>query len=260
LKAQRIISFIAHWLNRVDEHSIHSPYFFDFYKKVIRASRYDAPNESIEVIRKSLLEKHTSYPIRDLGAGSQTLPRKPDRTLAQIARASLSSTRLAMLYSAIVRYTEASYILELGTSMGLTTLYLAREKGTRVYTFEGDPTLASVALTHIEMLDVKNIELIEGNLDSTLPDFLQQTDKINFVLMDANHRYEPTLRYFTLLSRRLNEQSIVVVDDIHWSAEMEKAWNELYRHPLVYGSIDLYRCGILFFDPALNKQHFILSL
>jgi predicted O-methyltransferase YrrM len=101
---------------------------------------------------------------------------------------------------------------------------------------------------------------VQGNLQATLPEFLQTVRKVDFVFMDANHRYKPTITYFQWLVSRISESSIVVLDDIHYSAEMEKAWNELKTHKLVYGSADLYRCGILFFDPSLNKQHVILQL
>jgi hypothetical protein len=77
--------------------------------------------------------------------------------------------------------------------------------------------------------------------------------------MDANHRYQPTLQYFERLLPKINETSIVVLDDIHYSREMEQAWQELKKHRIVYGSADLFRCGILFFDPSLNKQHVILQ-
>jgi predicted O-methyltransferase YrrM len=111
-----------------------------------------------------------------------------------------------------------------------------------------------------DFAEARNIRLIEGNLDRTLSEFLQTIRKIDFILMDANHRYQPTVSYFESLLTRISESSIVVLDDIHYSAEMEKAWNELKTHKLVYGSADLYRCGILFFDPSLNKQHVILQL
>ncbi len=90
--------------------------------------------------------------------------------------------------------------------------------------------------------------------------FLEQTQKVDFVLIDANHLYGPTMRYYQHLTKRLTEKSIVIIDDIHRSAEMEKAWREIKSDVLVYGSIDLYRCGILLFDPVLNKQHFVWSL
>lgn len=213
----------------------------------------------MEEIRASLLNNPTPLSVEDLGAGSRN-DHASDRTFATIAKSSLSPVALSNLYAHILRYNESQYIVELGTSMGLNTLYLAQNKQARVFTFEGSRSLSHIALTHFELLEKKNIKLIEGNIDHTLSEFLQNTEKINFALMDANHRYEPTMRYFNLLSRRFNEKSILVIDDIHWSEEMEEAWKELYQHRLVYGSIDLYRCGILFFDPALNKQHFILSL
>jgi len=242
----------------VDEHSIHSPFFFDFYINVVKASKTEKGDEKIEKIRASLLSNQSLIEINDMGAGSAVSKNK--RTIAEVAHNSLSPESLSNLYQHIARYNDAKYIVELGTSMGLNTLYLANKKNAKVFTFEGSNTLANIALTHFELLETKNIKLIEGNIDHTLPEFLQGTEKINFVLMDANHRYEPTIRYFNNIARRLNEKSIVVVDDIHWSYEMERAWLELFRHKLVYGSIDLYRCGVLFFDPALNKQHFILSL
>ena len=131
---------------------------------------------------------------------------------AQSCPRSASSARLSSLYTHIIDYCAAKYIVELGTSIGLNTLYLASTKNGQVFTFEGSKALANVALTHFAYFDSKNIHLIEGNIDKTLPEFLQKTDKLNFVLMDANHRYEPTIRYFELLTRRLNEQSIVVVE------------------------------------------------
>ncbi len=262
MKTHLLKSYLSHWLNKVDEHSIHSPFFYDFYVNVIRKSREAAEIKEIEKIRANLLENNSSIEMQDLGAGTSKV-RNGNRTLADITKLSASPVRrssLSSLYTHIIDYCAAKYIVELGTSIGLNALYLASKKDGQVFTFEGSKALANVALTHFEYFESKNIHLIEGNIDKTLPEFLQKTDKLNFVLMDANHRYEPTMRYFELLTRRLNEKSIVVVDDIHWSPEMESAWKQLYRHKLVYGSIDLYRCGILLFDPALNRQHFILSL
>ncbi len=224
----------------------------------MKNSRSEKGSDKVEEVRSALLANQTLMEVNDLGAGSTT--QKSKRSIAEIAKNSLSPARLSILYSQILYYNDSRYVVELGTSMGLNTLYLANKKDSRVFTFEGSHTLANIALTHFELFDTKNITLIEGNIDHTLSEFLQGTEKINFVLMDANHRYEPTIRYFNSFMKRLNEKSIMVIDDIHWSPEMEAAWNELSRHKLVYGSIDLYRCGILFFDPALNRQHFILSL
>jgi len=255
----QVKAYARHWLTVVDQHSIHSPFFFDFYKKVIRHEEDDSAFTEIEKLRTNLISNQTEITVEDLGAGSKKLS-GTKRKLADIAATSLTPPSYARLYHNIIRYQEAKNVIELGTSLGVTTLYLAKDEECQVTTFEGSHALADVAQTNFEYFDKKNIDLIEGNIHTTLSEFVQNPAKINFVLMDAHHQYEPTLHFFDLIMRRLNEKSIVVLDDIHWSEEMERAWIELKNSQLVYGSIDLFRCGILFFDPALNGQHYVWSL
>ena len=252
-------SYIKHWLLEVDEHSIHSPFFFDFYKTILKKTEPNPNFKELEKLRNNLLVNHTLIEVDELGSGSIEL-KKNKRSLREIAQTSLAQKRYCELYLRIVQYLKAKKIVELGTSLGLTSLYLSECPGARLITFEGSHSTANIALTNFEYFDKQNIKLIEGNLNNTLPDFLQETEKINFVLMDENHRYEPTLKYFNLLMKRVNEKSIIVVDDIHRSLEMEKAWEWIKQNKLVYGTIDLFQCGIVFFEPSLNKQHFIFSL
>ena len=251
----QVKSFFNHWLDAVDEHSIHSPFFFDFYNKVIRGES-DPLFLEIEKTRNQLLNNHTLVKVQDLGAASPHF-KDENREISRIAATSLSDEKKCLLLYRIARYAEAKAMVELGTSMGITSLYLSNAKGTKLTTFEGNPAMINLALTNFEYFDRKNIELIEGNIDQTLPDFLQNPAKIDFALIDANHRYEPTIRYFNWLARRMADRGVMVIDDIYHSEEMGRAWHELRKHDLIYGSIDLFRCGILFFDLALNKQHFI---
>ncbi len=254
-----LFAYLRHWLDVVDEHSIHSPFFFDFYNKVVKGKTPEKELEGIEAVRANLLRNNTAIVVNDLGGGSKHL-KTNQRTLADIARTSLLPPHHAAFYARLCRYAEAKRILELGTSLGITTLYLAQEPHSKVFTFEGSDSIADIALTNFEFFEKKNIQLITGDIADTLPEFLQDPAKLDFVLMDANHRYEPTLQYFNWLMRRLSEKSIVAIDDIHQTPDMERAWNELKNHQLVYGSVDLFRMGLLFFDPALNHQHFVWSL
>ena len=105
-----------------------------------------------------------------------------------------------------------------------------------------------------------NVRLVTGNIDETLPEFLEHERRVDFAFIDANHRYAPTLRYFEWLVGKVHEQSVLVIDDIHYSPEMERAWKKIQQHRLVCASADIFRCGILFFDPSLNKQHVILQV
>jgi predicted O-methyltransferase YrrM len=190
----------------------------------------------------------------DPGSGSSS-----KKEIRFIAQNSLSPIRLSSVYNATIDHFKAKKIIELGTSFGINTLYLASKSDRAVTTFEGSEPVADIAKLTFEFSQSKNIQLVEGNIDQTFKAYLQSIRKFDFILMDANHRYEPTMRYFNLIVPKLQENTVVILDDIHYSPEMEKAWVELKNHKLVYGSADLFRCGILFFDPSLNKQHVILQ-
>jgi predicted O-methyltransferase YrrM len=249
-------AYLSYWLNAVDEHSLHSPFFFDFYTNIVKGSKRDKKVESIEKLRQKLLSDKRKVALNDLGSGRS----KDQRSISSIARASLSSPRFSGLYKKIIDHFNCRTVVELGTSLGVNTLYLAHTQGTQVVTFEGAEALANIATLTFEFADAKNIRLVQGNIDTTLPAYLQTIRKLDFIFIDANHRYQPTLSYFHQVIAKVTETSILILDDIHYSADMQKAWNEIRSHKLVYGAADLFRCGILFFDPSLNKQHVILQL
>lgn len=252
----QIRSYLTYWLDAVDAHSLHSPFFFDFHEKVLKGK--DTLDYSvIETLRSKLLDNPTPLSSTDLGAG----PKRPkrERTIAEVARTSLSPKKFSSLYARVVQYYQPRNVIELGTSLGINAVYLACPSPVRVTTFEGSSAIASVARSTFEFANAENIRLIEGNIDATLPEWLDQNERVDLAFMDANHRYEPTLRYFEMIQRRTHPKSIVILDDIHYTAEMERAWQLIRDHPMVYGSIDLYRAGIVFFDPSLNKQHVVLQ-
>lgn len=248
-------TYFNYWLDAVDEHSLHSPFFFDLYTNVIKAATEEIAD--FENLRAKLLADERILEVADFGKGSKHLQGNT-RKISDIAATSLNSAQFSTLFLRLCRHIKAKTIIELGTSFGINTLYLSRSTSGKVYTFEGAPAISEIASLTFEFGEVKNIELIPGNLDSSLYASLSRIPKIDFALMDANHRYEPTLKYFELLLSKIQHTSIVVVDDIHDNPEMEKAWKKIKKHDLVYATADLYRCGIVFFDPSLTKQHVVL--
>jgi predicted O-methyltransferase YrrM len=249
-------TYFNYWLDAMDEHSLHSPFLFDLYTKVIKIEQDGIPE--IEKLRVSLLKTRSQITVEDLGAGSKHFTNSK-RAINDIADTSLSDLRFSLLYLRFAQHIDAKNIIELGTSLGINTLYLAQKKNAKVFTFEGSESIAEVAQDTFEFAAAKNIELIKGNIDSTLYSNLSRMPKADLVFMDANHQYDPTIKYFEWLLMKIQHKSIVILDDIHGSPGMEKAWKELCNHDLVYTSIDLYRCGILFFDPSLTKQHVVLQ-
>jgi predicted O-methyltransferase YrrM len=254
-KLFQLRTYFQYWLEAVEAYSLHSPFFYDFYKNIIKVSPLYI--DQIESCRAELLSQHQSINITAIGATSVLDTPRP--SVSSIARTSLSTRKFSSLYLRINNFINAKVIVELGTSLGVNTMYLAQKPDARVYTFEGNEEVASIAIKLFKERNMDNIQVIQGNIDHTLRPTLDKLDKVDFAFIDANHRLVPTLSYFNTILGKVHTKSVVVIDDIHYSAEMQQAWNAIRKDPLVYGSMDLYRCGILFFDPSLNKQDVILQ-
>ena len=241
-------------------HGVHSPFVYAFIKNILNASTKGSEIQAIENYRQKLLQKHQTINVLDLGAGANGKI-NPSKTIAQIAKDALKPKKYSSFLHRLVAYYQPQEILELGTSLGITTCYLANAaKNVKVVTMEGAPTVADEAMTTFNHLGYQNIQLMKGDFDQNLPHYLNGITQVGLAYIDGNHRYAPTMNYFNLLWNKCNEQSILVFDDIHWSAEMEKAWKEIKTDKRVSLTIDLFYIGIVFFRKEnKEKENFIIK-
>lgn len=240
-------------------HGIHSPFVFDLVSKVFNDKTPYPAYQPIEGLRSSLERQPGTIPTDDFGAGSSK-PEGYERRLSDIAKNALKPPRFGQLFYRMARYYKPGVALELGTSLGITTAYLAEgnEQG-RVITMEGAPGIAAAARQHFKQLGLDRIELIEGNFDDTLGPLLSTLPSLDLAYIDGNHRLEPTLRYYRQMQPLLHTDSILIFDDIHWSPEMEAAWEALRKDPRVTCSVDLFYIGMLFFRTEFKiPQHFTI--
>jgi predicted O-methyltransferase YrrM len=238
-------------------HGIHSPFVFDFIKNVKNDKKKYASYESIERQRKKLLADDTIIEVEDFGAGSSVM-KTNKRVVKDIARSSLKPKKFSQLLFRMVQYYQPKTIIELGTSLGITTSYLAAGNiDAKIYTCEGAKNIAAIAQQTFGNLGIKNISLTEGDFNQTLPVVLSQIKNIDLAFIDGNHRKMPTLDYFAQLLNYSKPPTILIFDDIHWSSEMEEAWNEIQQHTAVTLTIDLFFIGIVILSTNFKvKQHF----
>ena len=253
----QILAYLKYWFIQVDDHSLHSPFVFKLYQEVIQKAPSKL-NQTIEALRNDLLKNEFEFELQELGAGSRVNPSNK-RKVKEIARNASTPPAFSALLATLIDFLGYQHIIELGTSLGLNTLYLSQKEGVKVITFEGDPILTKLATDNFVKLKRSNIELVEGNLDDTLEDQLKRIESVDFAYIDANHRYEPSIRYFEALLAKCHEKSLIVLDDIHWSKEMNDAWHQIKKRPEVTVSIDLFEGGLLFFDPNLTKGDYVLK-
>ncbi|MEO6894937.1 MAG: class I SAM-dependent methyltransferase [Ginsengibacter sp.] len=238
-------------------HGVHSPFVFDFIIHVLNdKKKYDCYSQ-IENLRKQLLADNNWIEVEDFGAGSAKFPFKK-RKIKEIAASSLKKKKYAQLLFRIAQYYKAKTIVELGTSFGISTSYLASANPlSNVYTFEGASNIAAIAQQNFKKEGLANIELIQGDFANTLPVNEEKTGIIDLLFVDGNHRKNATIDYFKLFLKKSSKNSIFIFDDIHWSEEMEEAWEIIKAHPSVTLSIDLFFIGLIFFSEDFRvKQDF----
>lgn len=240
-------------------HGTHSPFVFEFITKVLNdKSRYPA-YDLVEKLRNELQADQTVIEVEDFGAGSG-IDKSNKRKIASIARNAAKPKKYAQLLYRITQFYKPSVILELGTSLGITTSYLSlANTGASITTMEGSASIASAARENFKNLQLQNIRLIEGDFDKTLTPLLKSVSSLDLIFLDGNHRLQPTVNYFNAILPAINNDTILILDDIHWSAEMEEAWKQCKESSIVTLSIDLFFIGILIFRKEIKeKQHFLI--
>lgn len=254
----RIGSWVEHLVKARTRHSVHSPFVYKLTNEVLRVDDELPEFAAIEALREDLLLSDQVIRVNDLGAGSRLLD-EPVRQVSDMARTSLKPARQAQLLFRLARHFAPDNVLELGTSFGLSTLYMARgAEDALVTTIEGCPQTYRIAQHHFERLRQRNINPVLGSFRSSLPFVVRTAEKLDMVFLDGHHAKEPTLEYFELCLTKAHNDSVFILDDIHWSKGMEAAWEEVKRHPRVTVTIDLYDMGLVFFRQEQAPQHFRL--
>ncbi len=215
--------------------------------------------KSIEDLRRRLIKNTDEIEIQDFGAGSRR-NKSNRRKIGEIAKNAEKPARFGELFYRLTRYFQPQTVLELGTSLGLTTAYFAKaSSNSDIITMEGCPETARIASENFKELGVSTVEIVIGNIDHTLPAWLCEHQKtIDLVFFDANHRFEPTLRYFEAVLPYANDSSVFIFDDIYWSKEMTLAWEQIKAHPQVRVTVDLFWVGLVFFRKEQAKENFLL--
>lgn len=255
-----IKDYLLHRLTAKTRHGTHSPFVYKLADEVIYNKRQFAQYNIIEAQRKKLLQDDTMIQVTDLGAGSH-LNKDRTKKVKEIAKNALKSPALAQLIHRLAKFSDPKSVIELGTCLGITSAYLSTAApDASVITIEGCPQTAAVAKQNFEDLKLNNIRLEVGNFDHILPGILAEQQQLDFVYIDGNHRKDATLNYFNWCLPKVHENTMLIFDDIYWSAGMKEAWSAIKAHPQVTVTIDLFWIGLVFFKKGQAREDFKLKV
>ncbi|WP_433813274.1 O-methyltransferase [Flavobacterium johnsoniae] len=254
----QIKSYLNFLWHSTNEHGVHSPFVFNLLTKCFYDKKPKPEYQILTNYRKSLLENKNFIEVTDFGAGSKVF-KSNKRQISKIASTAGISPKRAELLFRVTNYFKPQNILEIGTSLGLATSALALgSTNAKVTTIEGCPQTGGTAKNQLDEFDCKNVESIISEFESFLISENLNSKIYDLIYFDGNHSKKATLEYLNLLLPTINNDSVWIFDDIHWSPEMEEAWEIIKNHPKVKVTIDTFQWGFVFFRYEQEKEHFVI--
>lgn len=254
----QIKSYLKFLWHSKNEHAVHSPFVFNLLTKCFYDKKSKPEYAILKKYRKALIGNKNFIEVTDFGAGSRVF-KTNRRQISKIAQTAGISQKRAELLFRVTNYFKPSTILEIGTSLGLATSAMALgNPKAKVSTIEGCSNTANVAQNQLAEFNCKNVENVIAEFESFLISENIQATNYNLIYFDGNHSKKATLAYFDLLLPTIDNDSVWIFDDIHWSSEMEEAWETIKKHPKVKVTIDTFQWGFVFFRHEQEKEHFII--
>jgi len=240
-------------------HGIHSPFVYELVSSVFNDDRNFYAYKKIEEVKSTLLLDNRLLEVEDAGAGVAH-GRHSLRKVSSIASRSLSTKKFGRLLFRLAGFYQARQIIELGSSLGISAGYLAlADENSKVVTLEGSRQIAGVAIETYHSLGLKNVCQIIGSFEETLEKVFQTDPPADLVFLDGNHRKKPVLENFELILQNIKPASLIIIHDIHWSREMEEAWEIICKLPAVKMTVDIFSAGLVFFREEFQvKQNFTI--
>jgi predicted O-methyltransferase YrrM len=254
----QIKSYLKFLYHSKNEHGVHSPFVFDLVTKCFYDKKKHTEYRILKEHRNALLSNKKNIEVTDFGAGSKVF-KSNTRQVSKIAKTAGISAKRARLLFRIVNYFKPSNVLEIGSSLGLATAALSLgNKKARVTTLEGCPNTANQCQIQLQKFNLDNVTLINTEFSSYFKTSAFPLSTFDLIYFDGNHSKKATLEYFELLLPTISNESVWIFDDIHWSSDMEEAWETIKKHPKVKVTIDTFQWGIIFFRNEQEKEHFVI--
>jgi predicted O-methyltransferase YrrM len=254
--AWRILQYLKHQLYRRNRKGfgIHSPYLFEFVHDVVfNASRTEVP-EQILRCHRSLKRENSLIPLGKLGTTANVEP-SGRRTVGSFVRRSSVNEKYGSLLYRVSRWFKPDMIIELGTGLGISALYLGSgAPDVPLHSIEGNTDRADFAAQLMCRCGMGPVSIHWGEMDEKLEDLMPVLEGRFLAFVDGNHHFGPTVRYVEKLLEGAGEEAVIILHDIYWSRDMQRAWEELLGRPGIRVGIDLFQMGILLLRRDLNKM------
>jgi predicted O-methyltransferase YrrM len=224
------------------------------YRRVLRHKGYGVHSPFVyNLITKVVEERCPYYHFSDIELLRRQLRLHP---AAGIASDQAIRPKQGALLFRLTNYFRPRHILQIGASVGLSTLYLTSyAQGLKCVTLEKAPAYALVAREVYAKGARTPIELHVGDYETLLPGILKKMKTLDFVFFNTP-REDANLSLFDACLACAKDETVFVFKGIKANRRMREAWKTLCAYPEVTVTLDLYSMGIVFLNKKLHKRNY----
>lgn len=245
LSVHDLTSYALHLGKARGRFRIHSPFVYELLENVIRDRAPRAAYIPIEKRLEKLRKDGRKIGVKDHGAGSKWAQEKW-RKVKDIALRSGSDKRFGRSLFRLAERFAPEYSIELGSSLGIGSMYLAGGSEGKLHSIEACPASASIAKESLNEAGMTNAVIHTGTFQESLPAIMEKIPRLDLMRIDGDHRGEALIQLFEEGLQKAHNDTVFILDDIHWSKDMEEAWRRIQEDERVSLSLDLYHAGLLF--------------
>jgi predicted O-methyltransferase YrrM len=257
----QIGGFLRFFRNAVTKYQLHSSFVFDLACAVVEDKRWFYAFRDVEGVRQKMLTSDVALNLtaNESGTGAQPSLESRHQSVQSLARDNRISAKGGQLLFRLTNHLQPKTMLELGTSLGVGTMYLASAaREARFISLEVNSGMAAIARINLELLGLdKKQRVIEGDLERNFQIALQELKQPDLIFFNACDSPEKTLRCFEASLAFSHLKTAFVFSQPHYSKDMLEAWTQIKAHPRVTLTLDFFELSLVFIDPDFReRQHF----
>lgn len=236
---------------------VHSPFVYHLITRVIREKCAYYAFEEIELVRRQFYYREQRFPwtVRHGRKYGEVL----DKPVGEIVRREAIRPKQGALLFRLANYFQPDYILQIGASAGLATLYLtAYSQRSACVVLERIPTLAPIARQVWEKGARAAIDLRVGEYGALLPEALAGMPRLDFVFFNRAEESDDRDSLFDACVQKAHTGTVMVITGIRANPTMRAFWRAVCLRPEVTVTLDLYAMGIVLFNRKLHKRDYIV--
>jgi hypothetical protein len=148
-KLVSLFNYLAYLRKAKTAHGVHSPFVYQFITEVLKDKTVYPEYRLVKDVKEKFLRSSKVIEVTDFGAGAGTRKfRTLFKRIKKIAGNSGVPDQIGELLFRMVRHYKPEHILELGTSLGISTMYLSLARPeARLITIEGSAVTALILST-----------------------------------------------------------------------------------------------------------------